>query len=139
MKRNIAGCLAAAFLLSMLLAVKAIAGGPDQGEPRVIEIIADRDNTFKVPGQRKAIITLTPGEKIVLRITAHAGSEKGRDNSVHGFTIKKLRDLGWDFRLKEGTQDYALVAPSMPGEYVAECTVKCGRGHDDMTMKVVIK
>ena len=41
--------------------------------------------------------------------------------------------------LKEGTQDYALVAPQEQGEYLIECTVKCGRGHDDMNMRLVVK
>jgi len=111
----------------------------DSTQPRVIEVIADKDNTFKVPGQSKPTIVLKPGEKIVLRITSHFGGEKARDNSVHSLVVKKLRDQGWDIRLQEGTEDHALVAPSTPGEYVAECTVKCGPGHDDMNMKIVVK
>lgn len=52
--------------------------------------------------------------------------------------MKKRRDQGWDIRLKEGTQDFMLVAPQEPGDYLIECTVKCGRGHEDMNMKLVI-
>jgi heme/copper-type cytochrome/quinol oxidase subunit 2 len=32
-----------------------------------------------------------------------------------------------------------LVAPQEQGEYLIECTLKCGRGHDDMNMKLVVK
>jgi heme/copper-type cytochrome/quinol oxidase subunit 2 len=107
--------------------------------PRVIEVIADKDNTFKVPGQSKAVITVRPGEVVILRITSHFGGEKSRDNYVHSFVVKKLRDQGWDLRLKEGTEDFTVTTPQAPGEYLAECTVKCGRGHDDMNMKVIVK
>jgi heme/copper-type cytochrome/quinol oxidase subunit 2 len=109
------------------------------GTPRVIQIIADKDNTFKVPGESKPVITLQRGETVTLRITSHFGGEKSRDNYVHSFVVKKLRDEGWDLRLKEGTEDFTVTAPKAPGEYLAECTVKCGRGHDDMNMKVVVR
>ena len=33
----------------------------------------------------------------------------------------------------------AAPAPQQTGEYLIECTVKCGRGHDDMNMKLIIK
>jgi heme/copper-type cytochrome/quinol oxidase subunit 2 len=143
MKTNILKGLAWTFIfgfsLSLSLASAAMPGDANTGRPRVIEIVADKDNTFKVPGQSKAVITLKPEEKIILRITSHFGGEKARDNSVHSLVVKKLRDQGWDIRLKEGTEDFPLVAPGTPGEYVAECTVKCGRGHDDMNMKIVVK
>ena len=115
------------------LSAHATAGG------RVIEVLADKDNTFKVSGEKKPVITVKPGEQIVLRITSHFGGEQARDGSEHSFVVKKLRDQGWDIRLQEGTQDYALVAPQEQGEYLIECTVKCGRGHDDMNMKLVVK
>ena len=106
---------------------------------RVIEVIADKDNTFKVPGEKKPVITVKPGEQIVLRITSHFGGEQARDGSEHSFVVKKLRDQGWDIRLREGTQDFALIAPREQGDYLIECTVKCGRGHDDMNMKLAVK
>ncbi len=139
MKNLIARTLVVSFILAVPLAVRTMNAESDSTQPRVIEVIADKDNTFKVPGQSKPTIVLKPGEKIVLRITSHFGGEKARDNSVHSLVVKKLRDQGWDIRLKEGTEDHALVAPSTPGEYVAECTVKCGPGHDDMNMKIVVK
>jgi heme/copper-type cytochrome/quinol oxidase subunit 2 len=30
------------------------------------------------------------------------------------------------------------VAPAEPGTYAVECTLKCGKGHDDMKMKLVV-
>jgi cytochrome c oxidase subunit II len=120
------------------LAIETLPATPVPDSPRVIEVIADKDNTFKVPGEKKPAITVKPGEKVVLKITSHFGGEQARDGSVHSFVVKKLREQGWDIRLKEGTQEYSLVAPQETGEYLVECTVKCGRGHDDMKMKLIV-
>ncbi len=106
--------------------------------PRVIQVIADKDNHFKVPGQKQPVITVKGGEVVRLKITAQKGTEWDKDGAVHSFTIKELKDQGWDLRLKEGTQEFTLVAPKEPGEYTVECTVKCGEGHDDMRMKLVV-
>src|SRR6266852_1315060 len=116
-----------------------MAAESDSAQPRVIEVIADKDNTFKVPGQSKPVITLKPGEKILLRITSHFGGEQARDGSVHSFVVKKLREQGWDIRLKEGTAEYPRLAPQDRGDYLIECTVKCGRGPDDMNLKLIVK
>jgi heme/copper-type cytochrome/quinol oxidase subunit 2 len=122
-----------------VLAVQTSFALPQDDHPRVIEVIADKDNTFKVPGQPKPVITVRPGEVVILRITSHFGGEKSRDNYVHSLVVKKLRDQGWDLRLKEGTENFTVTSPRAPGEYLAECTVKCGRGHDDMNMKLIVK
>jgi heme/copper-type cytochrome/quinol oxidase subunit 2 len=106
---------------------------------RVVEVTADSDNMFKVAGQKKPVIDAKPGELLNLRITSKDGGERARDGAVHSFVIKKLRDQGWDIRLRPGTRDYKLTAPSTPGTYLLECTVKCGRGHDDMNMKLIVK
>ena len=124
---------------TVLLGISTPCARPAPDVPRVIEVIADKDNTFKVPGEKKAIITVKPGEKLILRITSHFGGEQSRDGSVHSFVVKKLREQGWDIRLKEGVQEYPLVAPRESGEYLVECTVKCGRNHDDMNMKLIVK
>jgi heme/copper-type cytochrome/quinol oxidase subunit 2 len=123
-------------MLGGLLAAPAASAA---NSARVIEVIADRDNTFKVPGSSKPVVTLKPGEAVIFRITSHFGGEQARDGAQHSFVVKKRRDQNWDIRLKEGTQDYPLVAPQEPGEYLIECTVKCGRGHDDMNMKLIVK
>ena len=75
----------------------------------------------------------------VLRITSRKGGEwDEKDGAVHTFTITALKDKGWNFRLKDGIQKFPVVAPAEPGTYVVECTVKCGKGHDDMKMKLVV-
>ncbi len=107
--------------------------------PRIIDVTADADNRFKIPKMKDPVITMKANEVAVLRITAHRGGEwDEKDGSIHTFTINALKDRGWNFRLKEGTQKFPVVAPSEPGEYVVECTVKCGKGHDDMKMKLVV-
>jgi plastocyanin len=107
--------------------------------PRVIDIVADKDNRFKIAKQKDPVITMRVNEVAVLRITAHRAMEwDDKDGSVHTFTINALKSKGWDFRLKDGVQQFPVVAPSEPGEYVVECTVKCGKGHDDMKMKLVV-
>jgi heme/copper-type cytochrome/quinol oxidase subunit 2 len=137
-RRRILTFLLTAFLVGVVLSGLGLAFG-QASQARVIEIIADKDNTFKVPGQNKPVVVMKPGEKAIFRITSHFGGEKGKDNSVHSFVVKELRDQGWDVRLKEDTEDIPLVAPQETGEYKIECTVKCGRGHDDMTMKLVVR
>ncbi|HEY6970346.1 MAG TPA: hypothetical protein VJA94_14150 [Candidatus Angelobacter sp.] len=122
-------------IASMLSAPLALAGGP----PRLITITADKDNLFKIPGMKFPVITLKANEVIHLRIIANKSTEWDKsDNTIHTFTINALKDQGWDLRLKEGTQDFTLVAPAQPGTYVVECTVKCGAGHDDMKMRLVV-
>ncbi len=123
------------FLAIMLtLTPSAVSGAP----PRLITVIADKDSLFKIQGQKIPVITLKANEVIHLRIIANKSTEWEKDGTVHTFTINALKDQGWDLRLKEGTQDFTLVAPAQPGQYVVECTVKCGQGHDDMKMRVVV-
>ena len=114
--------------------IRAIDAGP-----RIIDITADSDNRFKMPKMKDPVITMKVNEVAILRITAHKGGEwDEKDGAIHTFTINALKDQGWNFRLKEGTQKFPVVAPQAPGEYVVECTVKCGKGHDDMKMKLVV-
>lgn len=102
------------------------------------EVIATKDQTFKVVGEKKPVITVKAGEPVHLKITGQRGPEMAKDGSVHSFTIKALADQGWNVRLKEGTQEVTLTAPSKPGEYTIECTVKCGPNHADQKMKLVV-
>lgn len=124
------------FILLVLVAwvPLVMSGGP----PRLITVIADKDNLFKVPGQKMPVITMKANEVVHLRIIANKSTEWDKDGTVHTFTINALKDQGWDLRLKEGTQDFTQVAPAQPGQYVVECTVKCGAGHDDMKMRLVV-
>ncbi len=112
--------------------------GVGGAQPRLITVIADKDNLFKIPGQKIPVITLKANEVIHLRIIANKSTEWDKDGTIHTFTINALKDQGWDLRLKEGTQDFTLAAPPDPGNYVIECTVKCGQGHDDMKMRLVV-
>ncbi|MGH9681148.1 MAG: hypothetical protein ACRD4Y_14465 [Candidatus Acidiferrales bacterium] len=109
--------------------------------PRVITFTADHDNRFKVPGQKEPTITVKAKEVIKFRVTAHKGTETDdkRPGCVHTFSIKQFKDQGWDVCLKEGVNEFVLVAPSTPGTYTAECLAKCGKGHDDMNMKVIVQ
>ena len=106
--------------------------------PKTFEIVAGHDNTFIVTGSKKPVITVKAGQVIKLRIIGHRGTEAANDGTVHSLTIKSLKDQGWDFQIKEGVNEFTVVAPTEPGEYTAECTVKCGDGHDDMKMKIVV-
>ena len=126
--------MALILVLGVLASTVAAAEGP-----RVIRLIADKDNRFKLPDQSKQVLMLKAGEPIILRVTAHPGTERAQDGSVHSLTIRSMRDQGWDVRLKEGTQDVPLTAPAKPGEYLIECTVKCGLGHENMNLKVVVE
>jgi heme/copper-type cytochrome/quinol oxidase subunit 2 len=125
--------LAAFFCVAVIPAVSVI-----WAAPRVVELVADKDNRFKVPGQKKPVITVHVKEVIRLRITAHRGTEWEKDGAIHSFTVKEFKDQGWDLRLKEGVNEFTLVAPAEPGEYTVECTVKCGDGHEEMKMKLIV-
>ena len=122
------------FAAAALLA--AAAPSPAQ-PPKVWEVVADKDNTFKVIGQKKAVITVKAGQVVKLRVTGKKGPEFDKNGNVHSFTINDLKDQGWDVALKEGVNEFTLVAPAA-GEYEIICAIKCGQGHDDMKMKLVV-
>ena len=125
--------------LGALVAGRLVAAAADVGGPRFIDVTADQDNRFKVPKQKEPVITMKVNEVAVLRITSRKGGEwDEKDGAVHTFTITALKDKGWNFRLKDGIQKFPVVAPAEPGTYVVECTVKCGKGHYDMKMKLVV-
>ncbi len=109
-------------------------------QPRVIQITADTDNRFKVAGQKQPVITVKAKEVIKFRITSKWGDEKDPKwpGCPHSFSIKGFEDQGWNKCLKEGMNEIVLVTPSTPGEYKIECLAKCGKGHDDMAMKMIV-
>lgn len=96
-----------------------------------------------VRGTLDPSITAKPGEELTLRITAVKAKNHNRDGSVHGFALLRVSDRklvpGWDLLLKPGTQEFAVKAPSEPGEYIVICTVICSQGHEDMTMKFIVE
>jgi heme/copper-type cytochrome/quinol oxidase subunit 2 len=131
-------------LLFWIMALPALyagaQGAPQQG--RMIEILADHDSRYKIPGQKQPVITVKAGEKITLRITARKAKNLNRDGSIHGFSLLRAKDRkpvpDWDFLLKPGTQEFTLAAPSEAGEYVVVCTVICSQDHEGMMMRFVV-
>ena len=126
--------------LLLLLAVVASLLHTFAQQPRVIQITADTDNRFKVAGQKQAVITVKAKEVIKFRISSKWGDEKDPKwpGCPHSFSVKGLEDQGWNKCLKEGMNELVLVTPSTPGEYKIECLAKCGKGHDDMAMKMIV-
>ena len=128
---------AALLLLLLLLPAKA------QQAPRLIEVLADHDSRYKMQGQSKPSITVTANEKIRLRITAIRAKQNNRDGSIHGFSLLRPKDHqpvpGWELLLKPGVQEFALIAPAEPGEYLIVCTVICSEGHEQMNMKFIVE
>ena len=106
----------------------------------MIQFTADHDNKFKVAGQKQPAITVKAKEVIKFRVMSHKGTETDPQHPgcIHTFTVKELKDQGWDVCLKEGMNEFVLVAPSKPGDYKIECLAKCGKGHDDMALKMTI-
>jgi heme/copper-type cytochrome/quinol oxidase subunit 2 len=111
-------------------------------QARVIEITADSDSRYKIAGMRTPKITVKAGEEIRLRVTARKGKSWNRDGSIHGFSLLRAKDRtkveGWDLLFKPGTQEFVLIAPSEPGEYVVVCTVICSEEHEGMHMKFTV-
>ncbi|HEY6253555.1 MAG TPA: hypothetical protein VI685_26655 [Candidatus Angelobacter sp.] len=126
------------FMTAMLLMIAA----PSLGQARVIEVMADKDSHFRIPGQSRPEITMRAGESLLLRIQAHKGKTWNRDGAVHGFTMIRAKDRakvpGWDFELRPGVQEFALTAPSEAGEYEVLCTVICSSDHEGMRLKVSV-
>jgi heme/copper-type cytochrome/quinol oxidase subunit 2 len=110
--------------------------------PRVIEVLADKDSRYKIAGERTPEITVKAGEHVLLRITARRGKSWNRDGSIHGFSLLRAKDRskvdGWDLLLRPGRQEFQMIAPTEPGEYVVVCTVICSEEHEGMHMKLVV-
>jgi len=128
----------AALVLSSLLSPRLA-----RGQARLIEVLADKDSRYKMAGRNKPAIEVKAGEAIVLRITAKKAKSWNRDGSIHGFSLLRASDRskveGWDRLLKPGTQEFALTAPTEPGEYEVVCTVICSQDHEGMKMKFVVQ
>lgn len=131
---RIAGAMAGLLLLLLVQ--------PALGESHVINVLADKDSRYKIPGQKRAEITVKAGEPLVLHIEARKGKTWNKDGAIHGFTLLRLKDHakipGWDFELKPGVQEFRLNAPAEAGEYQVVCTVICSDEHEDMMMRFVV-
>ncbi|HEX4605537.1 MAG TPA: hypothetical protein VH724_16165 [Candidatus Angelobacter sp.] len=130
------------FLLMAILGALLAASLPAFGQVRVIEVLADKDSHFKMAGQNHPEITVKAGEPVLLRVIARKGSTWNRDGVVHGFTLLRAKDHskvpGWNLALKAGPQEFALTAPSEPGDYEVLCTVICSDDHENMRMKFTV-
>jgi heme/copper-type cytochrome/quinol oxidase subunit 2 len=115
---------------------------PVGSRTRVIEVLADRDSRYKIAGEKIPQISVKAGEPIILRITARKAKSWNRDGSIHGFSLLHAKDRskvpGWDLLLRPGTQDFSMIAPDQPGEYVVVCTVICSEDHEGMFMRFVV-
>jgi len=115
---------------------------PVGSRTRVIEVLADRDSRYKIAGEKIPEISVKAGEPIVLRITARKAKSWNRDGSIHGFSLLRAKDrskvAGWDLLLRPGTQEFSMIAPDEPGEYVVVCTVICSEDHEGMFMRFVV-
>ena len=131
------------YLCGVILAGCAIVCAQALAAPvHVIEVLADKDSRYKIAGEKKPEIAVKAGEQILLRITARKGKSWNRDGSIHGFSLLRTKDRtkveGWDLLLKPGTQEFSMIAPVEPGEYVVVCTVICSEEHEGMFMKFVV-
>ncbi len=126
-------------ICSLAAAVLFAAAAPAPAQtPKVWEVVASKTNIFTVVGQKKAVITVKAGQVVKIKVMGQKSKEFDKNGSVHSFTINDLKDQGWDVAVKEGVNEFTLVAPVTPGEYEIICAVKCGPGHDDMKMKLVV-
>jgi plastocyanin len=133
----------AALLFTALLLAGLIPRCAAQGQMRVVEILADKDSRYKIGRQVSPTLTFKAGEEVQFRITAKKAKTLNRNGSIHGFALIRKKDGGkvpdWDVELKPGIQEFVLKVPSEPGEYEIVCTVVCSEGHEDMSMKVIVK
>lgn len=126
------------YLAPVVAALLSVPAPASSQAAKVWEVVAAKDATFKVVGQKKAVITVKAGQVVRLKVIGEKGPEFDKNGSVHSFTVNDLKDQGWDVPVKEGVNQFTLVAPSEPGEYDIICAVKCGPGHDDMKMTLVV-
>jgi len=130
------------WLHGLMLVISLASWAQADKQPRVIEVLADKDSRYKIAGQKTPEITVSAGEAILLRISARRAKSWNRDGSIHGFSLLRAKDRSkvpdWDLLLKPGTQEFRMTAPEEPGEYVVVCTVICSEDHEGMFMKFVV-
>jgi plastocyanin len=134
LQRLLASVITAAFFFG---GAASFARDDKSGGIHIVELIADKDNRFKLANAQSDKVELKAGETVKFRVTSHFGGEKARDGAEHSFVVRKLRDKGWSVRLYEGVQEFTLTAPSA-GKYLIECTVECGKNHDNMNFPMVV-
>ncbi len=108
---------------------------------RVIELTADKDSRYRQGDKVAPTIQVSPGEHLVLRITAVKAAQVARDGSVHGLALLDKDENtvpGWRFYFHPGIQDVEVTAPIQPGRYMAVCIVICSDMHEDMGFTLVV-
>src|SRR5438067_5003777 len=108
---------------------------------RIIELTADKDSRYRQGSKVAPTIEVSPGENLILRITAIRAKEVARDGSVHGLALLDKDENvvpGWRFYLHPGMQDLQVTAPLQPGRYTAVCVVICSDMHDGMGFTVIV-
>ena len=130
-------------IASSFAALVFVVGLPQaQAQAHIIELTADKDSRYKIAGMRSPEITVKAGEQMLLRVTANRGKSWNRDGTIHGFTLLRAKDRtkveGWDLLFKPGKQEFAMTAPTEPGEYEVVCTVICSEDHEGMHMKFTV-
>lgn len=129
---------AACFVVSASLLSAAQSALPG---PRVIELTADKDSRYRQGEQVAPTIQVSPGEHLILRITAVKAKQVARDGSVHGLALLDKDENavpGWRFYLHPGVQDVEVTVPSQPGRYTAVCIVICSDMHEDMGFTLIV-
>lgn len=109
--------------------------------PRIIELTADHDSRYRADGKVAPVIEASPGEPLILRITAVRAKKIARDGSIHGLALldKDLNAVpGWRFYLHPGVQDLDVTAPLQPGRYTVVCTIICSDMHDGMNFTLLV-
>ena len=109
--------------------------------PRLIELTADKDSRYRQGDKVAPTIEVSPGEHLILRITAVKARQVARDGSVHGLALLDKNENavpGWRFYLHPGVQDLEVTAPTQSGRYTAVCIVICSDMHEDMGFTLVV-
>lgn len=139
MRSTISSCVCGLILAGCVLGWTE---APVSRPVHVIEVLADKDSRYRIAGEKQPEITVKAGEQILLRITARKAKSRNRDGSIHGFSLLHAKDRskvpGWDLLLKPGTQEFQMIAPDEPGDYIVVCTVVCSEDHEGMNMKFVV-
>ena len=128
-------------VLTVLAVLSGEVAGPSQ-PPRMVNLVADHNSTFRVDGPNSSELDLVAGEPITLHVEAHKAKSMNRDGSVHGLVLLDSHRKpvpGWELMFKPGVQEMQLTAPTQPGIYEAVCTVICSTEHERMKLLVVVR
>lgn len=127
--------------IPVLLMTVLLADTPSKPVVHTVNLIADRNSTFRLIGSETSELDLVAGEAVLLHVEARKAKSMNRDGSVHGLVLldrNRKPVPGWDLLFKPGVQEVQLTAPAEPGLYEAVCTVICSSDHEHMKLRVVV-